>query len=121
MLPAASRVRRSEDFTAILRSGRRAGRGPLVVHMVILRSDVTQALSLPSARAGFVVGKAVGNAVVRNRTRRRLRALVAARLLALPAGSRLVVRALVGAGDLSYDQLAAHLDSGLRRLTPATA
>jgi ribonuclease P protein component len=45
------------------------------------------------ARAGFVVGKAVGNSVVRHRVTRRLRAVVAAELHRLPASADLVVRA----------------------------
>lgn len=66
-----------------------------------------------STRAGFVVSKAVGNAVVRNRVRRRLRALTRERLAALPAGSTLVVRALPAAAEASYPRLAADLDAAL--------
>jgi ribonuclease P protein component len=43
---------------------------------------------------GFVVSKAVGNAVVRNRVRRRLRHLARGQLAKVPAGVNLVVRAL---------------------------
>jgi ribonuclease P protein component len=39
------------------------------------------------AKAGFVVSKAVGGAVLRNKVRRRLRHIVAERLDRLPAGS----------------------------------
>ncbi len=48
-------------------------------------------------RAGFVVGKVVGNSVQRHRVVRQLRHLTAAQLSALPAGTDLVVRALPGA------------------------
>jgi ribonuclease P protein component len=65
------------------------------------------------ARAGFVVSKAVGGAVVRNVVRRRLRHLVRDRMADLPAGSTLVVRALPAAADLPYDRLAADLDAAL--------
>ena len=68
------------------------------------------------ARAGFVVPKAVGGAVERNRVRRRLRHLVAPRLAALPAGSRVVVRALPGAADREYLELAADLDAAFARV-----
>ena len=51
----------------------------------------------PVARVGFVVSKAVGNAVTRNRVKRRLRHLVAAALPTLPGGVELVVRALPAA------------------------
>ena len=65
------------------------------------------------ARAGFVVSKAVGNAVVRNTVRRRLRHLVRERLAELPAGSTLVVRALPAAAEASYARLGADLDAAL--------
>jgi len=50
---------------------------------------------------------------VRNRVRRRLRHLVAARLEDLPAGTQLVVRALPPAASATAGQLAAALDDAL--------
>jgi ribonuclease P protein component len=44
-------------------------------------------------RVGFVVSKAVGNAVVRNRTKRVLRALMRARIGQVPDGVDVVVKA----------------------------
>jgi ribonuclease P protein component len=109
VLPAAARLRRREDFTTTVRRGRRAARGPLVVHLLTVLPD---GLGLP--RTGFVIPKAVGGAVVRNRLRRRLRALLAARLTQLPATSALVVRALPGAGELDFTELSSTLDTALR-------
>lgn len=68
------------------------------------------------ARVGLVVGKTVGPAVVRNQVKRRLRALMRARLDRLPAGSVLVVRALPPAASAGSAALAADLDAGLARL-----
>jgi ribonuclease P protein component len=65
------------------------------------------------ARAGFVVSKAVGNAVVRNKVRRRLRALTRERLGRLPEGSTLVVRALPSAAEASYARLSTDLDAAI--------
>jgi len=56
-------------------------------------------------RVGFVVSKAVGNAVVRNRTKRRLRASVATRLTGIPTGPDLVVRANPAAAEATWDEL----------------
>jgi ribonuclease P protein component len=122
VLPTEHRLRRREDFATAVRRGRRAGRPHLVVH---LRSPSVPeggkdphapGESAPPARAGFVVSKAVGGAVVRNLVKRRLRHLVRDRLLRLPAGSLVVVRALPGAGQASHEQLARDLDAALQRL-----
>ena len=112
MLASRNRVRRSADFSAAVRRGRRSARTHLVVHLQVEPSG-----GVP--RAGFVVSKAVGGAVVRNTVTRRLRALVRDRLAALPAGTVLVVRALPPAATASSAQLATDLDACLARLLPA--
>jgi len=70
----------------------------------------------PGARAGFVVGRAVGNSVVRHRVTRRLRAVVRAELHRLPASADLVVRARPDAADASSELLRRDLAAGLDRL-----
>ena len=64
-------------------------------------------------RAGFVVPKSVGGAVLRNQVKRRLRHLMRDRLGGFPAGTDLVIRALPGAADRSYPELSADLDAAL--------
>jgi ribonuclease P protein component len=67
---------------------------------------VVHALGTDSAsRAGFVVSKAVGNAVIRNRVKRRLRHLAMPALAEHPVGVDFVVRAFPAAtnGDLAQD------------------
>jgi ribonuclease P protein component len=117
MLAAAQRLRRRGEFAATIRSGRRAGRGAVVVHLMIPGADLLPAAGATPARtdvrAGFVVPKSVGVAVVRNKVKRRLRHLVRDRLAELPAGTDLVVRALPGAAGRSYPQLGADLDAAL--------
>ncbi|WP_091061880.1 ribonuclease P protein component [Micromonospora humi] len=126
MLAAAQRLRRSSDFAAAVRGGRRVGRGAVVVHLTLPEPTGADAVT-PSPeparsrgaensaprRAGFVVSKAVGGAVVRNTVRRRLRHLVRERLAELPAGATLVVRALPPAADATYARLGADLDAAL--------
>lgn len=114
MLPASARLRARADFAATVRSGRR-GRSPLVlVHVSTpTHRSLDQPADPPAARAGFVVSRAVGGAVVRNRVKRRLRALTAARLPQLPAGTSLVVRALPPAATASSARLGAALDRAL--------
>ena len=62
------------------------------------------------------MSRAVGTAVVRNRVRRRLRALVRGYLGVLPAGSLLVVRANPPAAAAHQADLAADLDLVMSRL-----
>jgi ribonuclease P protein component len=114
VLPAPSRLRRRPEFAAAVRHGRRAGRTRLVVHLDIATTS-DDAGALP--RAGFVVGRAVGDAVTRNRVKRRLRHVVRDRLDDLPSGARLVVRALPPAADATSAELAGDLDSALARVT----
>ncbi|MGW7050223.1 ribonuclease P protein component [Streptomyces sp. NPDC054887] len=118
MLPTENRLRRREDFATAVRRGRRAGRPLLVVHLRSSGATDPHAPgeSVPRPRAGFVVSKAVGNAVVRNLVKRRLRHLVRERLSELPPGSLVVVRALPGSGDADHAQLARDLDAALERL-----
>ncbi|MER6445780.1 ribonuclease P protein component [Streptomyces venezuelae] len=123
MLSPENRLRRREDFASAVRRGRRAGRPLLVVHLRTCgATDPHEPGEIdPSTRAGFVVSKAVGNAVIRNRVKRRLRHLVRERLSQLPAGSLVVVRALPGAGDAGPDELARDLDAALVRLLGGVA
>ncbi len=123
MLAATQRLRHGTDFAAVIRGGRRVGRGTVVVHLSVPAQPALEpphvvepapAGSIVSpARAGFVVSKAVGNAVVRNTVRRRLRHLVRDRLADLPAGSMLVVRALPGSATAPSAVLSADLDAAL--------
>jgi ribonuclease P protein component len=114
LLAAAARLRRREDFTATVRAGRRATRGALVVHLTLPTAPPDPARPDPaSARAGFVVSKAVGDAVTRNKVKRRLRHLVRAELGSLPSGADVVVRALPDAASRSYAQLEIDLREGI--------
>ena len=72
--------------------------------------------SPPGARVGFVVGKAVGNSVVRHRVTRRLRAVMREELHRLPPTADLVVRARPEAGTATSELLHRDLTSGLDRL-----
>jgi ribonuclease P protein component len=81
----------------------------LVVHVYAAGPEAT-------TRVGFIVGRNVGGAVVRHRVQRRLRHLLRDRVGALAPGTLIVVRALAPAAGASSAELAADLDSALRRL-----
>jgi ribonuclease P protein component len=102
-------MRRSIDFAAVVRSGSRARRGNVVVHQ---RAKLTAGPAL----IGLVVGRSVGGSVVRHRVSRRLRAQLAQRVDALPAGSGVVVRALPSSASVDSAELGRNLDAALARL-----
>jgi len=105
VLPAESRMRRSADFEVTVRRGSRAGRALLTGHLLVRPGGGARA-----PLVGFVVSKAVGNAVVRNKVRRRLRSLARGYLATLPGGSLLVIRAHPQAAAARQADLAADLD-----------
>lgn len=94
------------DFRATVRRGRRATTPTAVYYR--LATD-------PAApvRFGVIVSKAVGNAVHRNRVRRRLRALGRARVDAGHRGEDVVIRVLPGPAQESWDSLSADMHDAL--------
>ena len=82
-----------------------------MVHLVVPEEP-----SGAPARVGFVVSRAVGNAVIRNRVRRRLRHLARGHLGVLPGGAVLVVRALPAAAPAAAHDLGLELDRCLSRV-----
>ncbi|GAA2990509.1 ribonuclease P protein component [Actinokineospora diospyrosa] len=123
MLPAACRLTNSADFRLVTRRGRRAGRPRLVVHAITAgagtephEADPSAARTPAAPRVGFVVSKAVGNAVVRHRVARKLRHVVRARIGTLPPGSTLVVRALPVSAEATSAELGQDFDAAIRRL-----
>jgi ribonuclease P protein component len=127
VLPAQARLRRRPEFTTVVRSGRRVGRPTMVLHYLPDRGHVDRPAAprgpvdaVSGPRAGFVVGRAVGNSVVRHRVTRRLRAAVLHELHRLPAGADLVVRARPEAAAAPFGRLRADLADGLDRALAAS-
>ena len=122
MLPQQSRMRRAEDFRRVLRTGRRAGGSVLTAHLLLpvgpdsAAGTPGEVLSGDPAKVGFIVSRAVGSAVVRNRVKRRLRELMRGRLASLPRGCLLVLRAHPAAASARQADLAADLDLVIGRL-----
>lgn len=114
VLPAQHRMTRSTEFGHTVKNGVRAGQPDVVLHLYrgAVSSDANDA---PGPRVGLVVGKSVGNAVVRHRVSRRLRHVMAGLLTELEPDDRLVIRALPGSRDSSSADLERQLRVGLRR------
>ena len=103
-------MRRSADFTAAVRGGRRVARSTLVLH-VRSRPACTE-----STRVGLIISKSVGNSVVRHRVARRLRAVCAERIASWRPGDLVVVRALPRAASATFAQLESDLTSAAERV-----
>ncbi|MHB1171267.1 MAG: ribonuclease P protein component [Lacisediminihabitans sp.] len=98
MLARTNRLVRAEDYRRVVRRGRRSTAQYMVVYF-------TERDGRDPARFGFIVAKSVGVAVVRNRVRRRLKALVYEMLDSIPTGTDMVIRALPGSGEVSWATL----------------
>jgi ribonuclease P protein component len=102
------------DFLRVAGGGRRsAGRG-LVVQAAPHPHEPSGA---PGIRVGFTASRKVGNAVVRNRAKRRMRAAAAS---VLPShgqpGTDYVLIARASTADRSFAELVADLKAALRRI-----
>ncbi|MGI8685357.1 MAG: ribonuclease P protein component [Acidimicrobiales bacterium] len=91
------RIRDTATFAALRRSRRRVRRGPFTVTFV---SDSPTG----PPRVAYAIGRSVGGAVVRNRLRRRLRAVVSELEPQLRPGAYLV-GAAPEAASLSFGEL----------------
>ncbi|MDR0482161.1 MAG: ribonuclease P protein component [Cellulomonadaceae bacterium] len=101
-----TRLKDPADFRIATRNGVRIRRSTMVVYVLPVEGGT---------RVGFVVSKAVGNAVVRNRVKRRLREAIRTRVIVPDAAtpSLIVVRALPAAARSTFDELAKDLQAGV--------
>jgi ribonuclease P protein component len=106
VLAARNRLRTSTDFSRTVRSGVRNGRRNVVLYAAPLSAG-------EPSRIGFIVSKSVGNAVVRNLVKRRLREAGALSLKKYPSGFAIVVRALPASAAAGWDSLRTDYDAAL--------
>lgn len=102
------RLKRRAEFVRASKAGRRAARDSLVLQALARQDGET--------RLGFTATKKIGNAVARNRAKRRLRAAARLHLGAEPpAGWDFVLIARDGTGSCPFPKLIADLESALRK------
>lgn len=118
---ALVRLKTRADFLRVAASGRRAVRPGLMLQAAARTSatsgTTSGAMEGAVVRVGFTASRKVGNAVVRNRAKRRLRA-AADELLARDGrpGTDYVLIARAGTGERRYADLLADLGSALRQV-----
>jgi ribonuclease P protein component len=93
-------VRRGE-FDAVYRAGKRRSSSHFTVFF--------RANQLPQSRFGFSIKKALGGAVVRNRTRRRVREIVRCHRQEIPAGWDIVIHPKNAVARAAFGALTADL------------
>lgn len=108
MLAKANRITHGTDYKAVVRRGSRIVRPNTVLY-------VRRRPAPGPARFGFIVAKNVGNAVTRNRVRRRLKAASSRLLGSAPDGIDVVIRALPTSSAVEWSTLYAEVADSLGR------
>jgi ribonuclease P protein component len=102
------------DFLRVAGGGRRSAGPGLVVQAAPRAREQSGTTEI---RVGFTASRKVGNAVVRNRAKRRMRAAAASVLPALGRpGTDYVLIARAGTADRPFAELIADLEAALRRI-----
>ncbi|TFD29569.1 ribonuclease P protein component [Cryobacterium cryoconiti] len=108
MLAGAHRITTGDDYKLVVRRGVRVV-GPHLVTYLRRNSDGV------SVRFGFIVAKNVGDAVRRNRVRRRLKAASFDLLASTRPGTDVVIRALPSATNAPWSTLHTELAEALEK------
>lgn len=90
-------LKRNKEFRYVYRAGKSVGSKILV--LIYIRTKH------PGIRIGFSVGKRIGNAVCRNRVKRRLREVVTPLLPRIASGYRLIFIARNPIADAEYRRI----------------
>ena len=113
MLAKANRITTADDYKGVVRRGRRYVTAHFVTY--VRSGPEVQTSGARGARFGFIVAKTVGGAVQRNRVRRRLKAACLALLDRVPPGNDVVIRALPGSSEASWEILRSEISESLER------
>ncbi|MEB3033935.1 ribonuclease P protein component [[Mycobacterium] nativiensis] len=116
MLPAQYRMRRSADFGATVKRGRRAVQANIVVYGRQSDPLPDGEAIVASPKVGLIIAKSVGSAVDRHRVARRLRHAARDVLGDLQPAEHVVIRALPSSKGAKTDVLRTQLRDGLRSI-----
>jgi ribonuclease P protein component len=115
-LPRSSRLRKRSEIVAVQTAGAKAQAAHLVA--------MARPNGLGYRRLGVTVSRKVGNAVIRNRVKRRFRELFRRRRGLLPESVDVVLIGRQGAGTQSFEAIAQEFEQvaqALRSRLPRTA
>jgi ribonuclease P protein component len=119
-LPAAlGRLKKRSEFLAVAAANRRAATPGVMLQVKVAPAASTQTDPTQTGaaiRLGFTATKKIGNAVKRNRARRRLRAAAAQVLPGVDARADMVLVARHDTIKRPFTDLKKDLESALRRL-----
>ncbi|MSU47320.1 MAG: ribonuclease P protein component [Lacunisphaera sp.] len=114
-LRAGQRLRRNDDFRAVREQGRRLDCGAF---LLTWRTRPAESTATP-ARVGVVASRAaVGDAVHRNRAKRRLREIYRKHQALVPPGLDLVLTARAALLRLEFPEVEQRFAQACRKLTP---
>jgi ribonuclease P protein component len=114
-LTAGQRLRRNADFRAVREQGRRADCGAF-----LLTWRPQPAGAAARSRVGVVASRAaVGDAVARNRAKRRMREIYRKHQQLVPAGLDLVLTARTALLRLEFAEVEQRFIAACRKLAPA--
>lgn len=115
--PEMLRLKKRKDFLAVAK-GRKSGSGTLVLQGRRRRAHESNFVDPKSIRVGFTCSKRVGNAVARNRARRRLKAAAAEIAPALAAtGCDYVLIGRPQTIECPYDRLQVDMRRAFQQVT----
>jgi ribonuclease P protein component len=101
------RLRKSTDFKRV----RRLGKSYAHPFVVLIKYPNQQTIS----RIGITAGRSVGNAVKRNRAKRRIREIICLRITQLQTGWDIIFLARQSIKDATHTELQAAIDGLLKR------
>lgn len=113
---AGQRLRRNDDFRAVREQGRRIDCGAF---LLTWRTRPTDESPATNPRVGVVASRAsVGDAVHRNRAKRRLREIYRRHQTLVPPGLDLVLTARAALLRLDFSEVEQRFTHACRKLTP---
>jgi ribonuclease P protein component len=116
-IPRENRLRKHSEFEVVYNSGRRHFSSALTAFYVLRTDDGGAAGANLGPRIGFTVGRQMGNAVTRNRIKRRMRAAVVHNLERLTSAVDVVINPKKAVLEMDFEQLCSEVTRAFNVVT----